>query len=199
MRYLALALCLLAACSDDAPGPDFTFTGAYEDWTSTETNFLGIPDATVTEVAHPDNTATTAPNGRSTLTLPGVDGEVTFTADSYLPGRYTVDPDAAAVGPYEVRGIKTAEIAGFYGDIGAGAWDESTVLVEIENRTAGVTVTVNGAAGTGYTDAYVVFPNVDVGGGTVSLEVDAGSHTCHAPSQLHVAAGEVAITTVACE
>jgi hypothetical protein len=200
MRSLALALVLLAAgCSDDAPGPDFTFTGAYEDWSSTETNFLGVNGALVVEVANPDNMAMTAPNGRSTLTLPGEEGQVELTASDYLPGRYTVDPDAAAIGPYEVRGMKTADIGAFYNDIGAGTWDESTVLVEIENRTAGVTVTVNGATGIGYTDAYTVFPNVDASSGTVSLEVDAGSHTCHAPSTLHVSAGEVAMTTVACE
>lgn len=197
-RALVLAVVALAACGcgDDGPGPDITFTGGYEDWDSTEQDFLGINAAMVTEVGNESNTATTAPNGRSTLTLPGAESVVTFEAADYLPARFTVDPDAV-VDPYEVRGITEARIATYYTELGAGAWDEGTALVEV-TAPAGVTLTVGGESGTAHANA-VVWPNVAVGDGTVSLEVDGGALTCHAPAAIHVAAGEVAIAAVGCE
>src|SRR5690349_3062874 len=106
----------LAACSDDGPAPPLTFTGAYQDWDSTNENFVGIFEATVTEVGDAANTASTAPNGRVTLTLPGSGiTEVTFVqdVDGYLPARYTVEPAAAALGAFEVHGITEARVATF--------------------------------------------------------------------------------------
>jgi hypothetical protein len=197
MKWIFLGLALLLGCSDDAPGPDITFTGAYEDWDSTETAFLGVNAATVTQVGNPTNTATTAPNGRSTLMLPGGSSQVTYTADAYLPARYTVE-SAAALEPYEVRGIPEARIASFFTEIGAGTWDDTTALVEIQ-LPDGVSVTVDGDGGTPYLDQYVVFPNVAVGDGTVDLVVDGGNLTCHAPDAVHVAAGELAMTSVFCD
>src|SRR5688500_1829157 len=107
-----LPMALLAAWSDDTPGTpdadpdapaagpcgsDLVFTGGYEDCDSSLQNFAGIFDATVTEVADPTNTDTTAPNGRSTLCLPRTGtSQVTFTATGYLPARYTVEPSAVA-------------------------------------------------------------------------------------------------------
>jgi hypothetical protein len=205
MKRAALFVVLVAACNGESVGPDFTFTGAYEDWDSTDQMFMGINAAIVAEVGDPDNTAMTAPNGRSTLTLPGKTSEVTFDADGYLPARFTVDPDGGALGPYEVRGITPARIATYFeDDLGVGAWDDSTVFVQIERRKhpsgdpADVTVTIDGQDGH-ERDEYTVFPNVGVGGDSVTLEVDAGGLRCHAPSEIFVAAGELAIATVACE
>jgi hypothetical protein len=198
MKWILLGLAVLVGgCSDDAPGPDLTFTGAYEDWDSTDADFLGVNAATVTEVGNPANTAPTAPNGRSTLTLPDAPSQVTYTADGYLPGRYTVEP-SAVVAPYEVRGIKEARIASYFQELGVGAWDDATALVEIE-VPAGVTVTVAGETGHAHLDQYLVFPNVAVGDGTAELVVDGGGLTCHAPDAVHVVAGELALTWVFCD
>jgi hypothetical protein len=197
MKWFLLALVSLVGCSDDGPGPDITFTGAYEDWDSSEADFLGVNAATVTEVGNPMNTATTAPNGRSTLVLPGAPSQVTYTADGYVPARYTVEP-SAVLAPYQVRGITEARIVTFYQELGAGSWDESTALVEIQVPD-GVTVTVGGDAGEPWQDQYVVFPNVAIGDGTVDLEIDGGARTCHGPSAVHVVAGEVAMTSVFCD
>src|SRR5687767_6653969 len=115
MHRLAVLALLLPACSDDAPagpdarpmpdagpcGGDVSFTGGYEDWDSSDQTFLGIGDATVAEDGDASNTATTAPNGRSTLCLPrGAVSEVTYTKADHVTARYTVDPDAV-LGAYE--------------------------------------------------------------------------------------------------
>jgi hypothetical protein len=189
-RALVLAVLVACSCGDDAP--PVTFEGAYEDWDSTPQDFLGIPDATVVEVGNESNTATTPPNGRFDLTLPG-DGEsvLTLTADGFLPARYTLIPANTGFG---VKGITPARIATYYTEIGAGAWDEGTALVEVR-ITPGFTATVDGEAGTEYGE-LLVWPNTAVGDGTVSVEVGTA---CHGPERVHVAAGEVAITVVACE
>jgi hypothetical protein len=221
MRRLCLALLLVAACSDDAAPPDggtVEFTGGYLDWDSTELAFMGIFEATVEEVGDASNTAATAPNGRSTLTLPAADGEVTWTKADYLTARYTVDPDAV-LGPYEFRGISAARATTFHDELGV-AYDAGAVLVEIEVRgypsgdpVDGVTVSIEGGGDAWHRDAaeawvaggttdggeLVIVPNTPVGDGALTVTVDAGGHTCHFADALHVEAGEVAVTTVACE
>lgn len=222
-RLIAAAALAAAACSDDAPaGPDaapLEFTGGYEDWDSTDLDFLGLPDTTVAEVADPTNTATTAPNGRSVLTLPGAGvSEVTFTKDGVVPARYTVAADAVR-GPYEVRGITTERIATFFTELGIGAWDPAATLIQIEVRAYpsldpvdGVTVAVDGAAGgfhktgagaweagattTGGGD-YVVFPSVAPGERALTITAPAG-RACVAPEAIVAVAGENAMTTVWC-
>jgi hypothetical protein len=219
MRRLCLGLLLLAACGDDgADGGTLEFTGGYIDWDSTELAFMGIFEATVTEVADTSNTATTAPNGRSTLTLPAADGEVTWTKADVLTARYTVDPDAV-LGPYEFRGLTAARAATFHEELGI-AYEATDVLVQIEVRgypsgdpVDGVTVSVEGGGDAWHRDAaeawvaggttsggeLVIVPNTPVGDGTLALTVETGGKTCHYPAELHVQAGEVAVTTVACE
>jgi hypothetical protein len=212
----------LVGCGDDGPGGTIVFTGGYEDWDSTRSSFAGIFEATVREVADPSNHDVTAPNGRSTLMLPdtGV-SQVTYVQDAagYLPARYTVDP-AAVAGPYQVFGITEARIASEYAALFGGAWDPGAAQVLIEVRAYpsldpadGVTVTVIGAgyhrddagawaagATIGDGGAHVLFPNVPVSAsGTVALGVDAGGRTCRAAERIYVAAGELALTTVACD
>jgi hypothetical protein len=221
MRRLCLALVVCAACSDDAAPPDggtLDFTGGYIDWDSTELAFMGIFEATVTEVGDASNTATTAPNGRSTLTLPAAAGEVTWEKADFLTARYTVEPDAV-LGAYEFRGISAARAATFHQDLGL-TYDAAAVLVEIEVRgypsgdpVDGVTVSVEGGGDAWHRDAVeawvaggttdggelVIVPNTPAGDGALTLTVDTGGKTCHYPAELQVAAGEVAVTTVACE
>jgi len=226
-RIFVVALVACAACGDDGSdgpdagpcGDDIQFTGGYEDWDSTEFAFMGIFEATVAEVADPSNTATTAPNGRSSLCLPrDTTSQVTWTKDGFVTGRYTVEPDAV-LGAYNVRGISTTRITTFHQDLGL-TWDSAAALVEIEVRSYpsagpvdGVTITVEGGGAGFHRDAaeawvagattaggeLVIVPDVPVpADGTVTLTVDTGGRTCRYPDSLHVAAGEVAIATVAC-
>src|SRR5687767_14332536 len=131
LRGSGVLLVLLAsACSDDASGPDAAckqFTGGYIEWDSTESLFAGINEATVTEVAHPDNTATTAPNGRSDLCIDDAPGEVTWTKTDYLTTRYTIDPDAV-LGPYELRGIPEARVFDIHDGQFGVLYDNTRVL-----------------------------------------------------------------------
>lgn len=234
MRFVAISI-LVAACGDDgvtapdAPdidagpcGADMLFTGGYEDWDSTEQDFLGVFDATVTEVADPTNTAQTAPNGRSTLCIARADGQVTYSKDGYVPARYTVDPDATRV-PYELRGISTTRVETFHtDDLGiAAGWDETAALVQVAvvaypdgGAVDGVAIAVGGATDGVHKDAsntwqpgattggspYVAYPNVPItGGGEVTLSVVWAGGTCVHPETIHVVAGEVAMTTVECQ
>lgn len=227
-RLLALLL-VLPACGDDGPvtpaadagpcGADAPFTGAYEDWDSTEQAFLGIGDATVQHVG--GAMATTAPNGRSSLCIPRGDlAEVTFTKAGYVTARYTVDPEAA-LGPYEILGIAEARITTFHEDLGL-TYDPAAALVEVAVLSYpsgapvdGVAVAVGGATGGVHRDAsgawvtgattdgspFVVYPNVPItGGGDITLSIIAPAGvTCHHAPTLRVAAGELAVTTVACD
>jgi hypothetical protein len=215
---LAAALILLVACSDDAPGTPLTYTGGYEDWDSTDNTFLGVFEATVTEVAHPDNTATTAPNGRSTLELPGdTISQVTWDKAGYLTGRATVDP-ATGLGVYDLRGLAETRVDSFFTELGDTTYDPARVLVLIEVRDAvsgaardGVTIGLGNAGDAYHDDAdhawqpgattaggrYVVFPNVIVpASGELTVVTDDG---CDAPETVHAVAGEVAMATVYCE
>ncbi|MCB9562324.1 MAG: hypothetical protein H6709_08255 [Kofleriaceae bacterium] len=202
-------------------GADLYFTGGYEDWDSTSQSFLGVFGATVTEVADPGNTATTAPNGRSVLCLPATGtSQVTYVQQDapYLPARFTVDADAYRV-PYTMKGLKTARIASQFTDLGA-AYDDTTTLVLIEVRHApdgaqldDVTVAIEGAGAGFHRDvdnvfqagattaggAYLLFPNVPPGDGDLTVTVTATGVTCHAPATIAAVAGELAVTTVACE
>lgn len=217
-RLVLLVLVLLVpACGDDAAPSDLTFTGGYEDW-DTATVFQGIVDATVIHVGT-GATATTAPNGRSTLELTGATlSDVTFTAADHVPARYTLDP-AAHLGPYSVLGITTTRIESFHTDLGLTR-DSSRALVELSvisypsgDPADGVAIAIGGGTDGFHQDAsgawlpgatsggspFVVYPNVPItGGGEVTITL-LTSRTCHAPATLHVVAGELAMTTIACD
>ncbi len=200
MKWIALVV-LCAGCSDDAPASPITYTGGYEDWDSTDDNFLGVFDATVTEVGNASNTAQTAPNGRSTLELPGgTVSQVTWEAAGYVTGRATVDP-TAGLGEYSLRGITEARIVTWHEDNGL-TYDDTRTLVLIEVRhpvtgavVDGVAVTVDGTEITNPGERHFPAPNVDPG--DVTLVVTGA--TCTYPAMVHAEAGELALATAYCE
>jgi hypothetical protein len=210
-----------AGCGDDAPTPDVTFTGGYEDWDYDET-FVGVAGATVTLLEDPSVTATTAPNGRSTLLVPGDRAShVGFAADGYLDAVYTVEPAAAALGPYEVRGLRPERLATLLADELATTHGAGRALLQVEVRSypglaavAGVGVAVEGggaafhrgadftwapgevSAGGGYV-LWVDVPVPDDGEAALTVTAPAGV-TCVAPPTLRLVADGLAMTTVAC-
>src|SRR5262245_58805455 len=129
---------MFAACSDDASDTPYVFTGEYVDWDSTEVDFHGVAEATATVVGEPDNTATTAPNGRATLMLNGTQ-VVTFTAAGYLPMRFTAAaaafPDGAV---FSTLGLTPARRDSFFAEVAANLTPQpgtAQVLVEITGET----------------------------------------------------------------
>lgn len=200
MKWIALLL-TCAACSDDAPASPITYTGGYEDWDSTDDNFLGVFDATVTEVGNASNTDQTAPNGRSSLELPGdTVSHVTWEAAGYLDARATVDP-TAGLGEYSLRGITETRVVTWHEDNGL-TYDDAKTLVLIEVRhpatgapVDGVTVTVAGTAIANPGERH--FPAANVDPGSVSLSVTGA--TCTYPATVEAVAGEVALATAYCE
>lgn len=215
----------LDAEPDAAPGPcpgEAVFTGGYEDWDSQPGAFLGVFEATVAEVGDATNTATTAPNGRSTLCLPGSGvSHVRYTHASYLPAVYTFDP-AAQLAPYTAHGITPARLTSQYAAIGGGLTvdaDAAPVAIEVRSFPSGdpidgVTLALEGATAGFHRDADydfqdgattaggadVLFANVDPGDGALALTVTPPAGvTCHAPAELSVTAGELTLATVGCE
>jgi hypothetical protein len=209
-----------AACSDDAPGGAFELEGSYLDWDSTDENFLGI-EAEVFQEGDPKAGVNTAPNGRSILTVSGSRPVLVFDAPEHLRARYSTSAEIAALGLYQVHGITEARIETFLDELDGLAWDDGAVLVEVEVRSFpsldpadGVTVTVGGADGyhrhgdatwsagptVGDGGAVIAFPNVAAPEGEeLAIEIDAGGRTCHVVDTLKAVAGELAMTTVACE
>ncbi len=200
------------------------FTGEYVDWDSTPMSFLGIPDATATEVGNPGNTATTAPNGRVILCLtPNADADVTFTQASYLPMTFSAHADIIPLGMgYSTKGLTPARATSLAAELSVASFTGTQVLVELkefaaETPTSGVTVdlagntyekafalndsgqwiesTTSGAAG------YVLFTNVvDDGDGSAALTVTPGGGvTCTARSTVTLVDGGIAATSVHCQ
>lgn len=247
--WVVLAAALVAgACSDDTPGdpdaaadpdgpladadamPDaggdcpgqLLFTGEYVDWDSTAQMFLGIFDATVAEVADPDNSAQTAPNGRAILCLPaGADAEVSITQAEYVPVIYSVDAEANAAGAYTVKGLEPARMSELF-----TGWaltpDAGAAQLEVEVRkfpsgdpVTGAVVTIGNAHAGAFTadatgeyvsgsqldgGAHVFFANVEVGTGTTPVTVTppAGT-TCVGRDSVVLNAGEIAAVLYACD
>lgn len=206
----------------DASGPcagQLLFTGGYVDWDSSDQAFDGVEFATWTEVADAQNTATTAPNGRGILCLPlDARSAVDFTHPDYLDLRYTVDPEAAAMGAFEVRGLTPARADQLFADDLGVARDADSAQVLVAARTypggapaAGATVSLGNAHQGAFTDdgtgayatgdtlaggAFVLFANVEVGPGQTTVTVDGV--TCVGPSTLDLMAGGLSVTTFAC-
>jgi hypothetical protein len=236
-----LAFAALPACGDDAPGADaavvadagpdafnpcgagnFPFTGEYVDWDSTEQDFLGIVGASVEVVGNPDLSASTAPNGRSTLCLPSGSGAViTFTQDDYLPARFTMVPTAATRGPYSMHGLTPARADTLFSPDELDAvrdTDAAQVLVEVRSYPSyepvvGASVAVTNAEEHYVQDAsgaWVVGDTLLEGGGAhvLAINVPIGQavvadveapRECFGPGAIQVAAGELAFTTFGCD
>jgi hypothetical protein len=215
-----------AAAIDAAPagvcGADLVLTGNYVDWDSTPESFVGVAEFTLTQVADPQNTATAAPNGRGTLCLPGTAATsfVDFTHPNYLDLRYSVWPEAARRGPFEMKGLTAAraDALGFAPEPGA-----AVVLVAVRtynsdlvpgDPTAGARVTLGNPHTGAFVDdgtgtyqsgdtvaagAYVLFRDVAVGAGQTDVVVTAPAGvTCVGPAVLDLVPGAIAAATFAC-
>jgi hypothetical protein len=205
---------------------ELLFTGSYQDWDGNSAGPSNTLGTVVAQADDPSNSITiNAPNGRVVLCLPP-DGTslVTFTNDDYLPLRYTFDPASAGTA-FDMRGLTPARADELLtalgltrdpllaqvivavrlatdnveavGDAVAGA------SVALGNAAAGTfTADQGGVYGAGDTlagDAFVLFANTELGGGTTTVTVTPPAGLiCTGPESLDLAAGEIAVTTFAC-
>src|SRR4051812_13393565 len=152
----------IAACgpSDEAPadaaidavtidagpcGADTFFTGELVDWDSTESNFLGVFEATYADATMPTRSDATSPNGRAELCVPtaAVDRIDVDAPDSYVDGQVIVRSDVVAAGGfYSARTMTAARMTSFFTDFSipttAGL---GHLLVHVTGRQGGVTTT----------------------------------------------------------
>ena len=207
--------------SDTCPG-QLLFTGDYVDWDSTTLDFMGVFDATVTEVGNPSNSVQTAPNGRAIMCLPAsLTSAVDFTHAQYATVRYTASPEATAAGPFSIQGLTAARATTLFQEIGKSREaGRAQVLVGVYDYGADTHVT--GAAislgnnneggyiddGTGkYTDGatvtndrFVFFANVEVGGGTTTVQVTPpAGKSCTGVGEIQLVADQIAATNFACQ
>lgn len=195
MKRCLVALAL-AACSDGShpltDGGPLQFTGEFVDMESGNALFCGIFGAQFT--VHGDSTRTdsTNPNGRFMLSLvpalrtqvditpPTAQSECSQPKSSYShPGIIIADANVINAGAmYSARMYTDADSAQFSPDPA-----KAQVLVHVEGTRRAVSITGTHAAtmafdGTswaaGDTGINVLFPNVDVGGGTTNITM-AGS------------------------
>jgi hypothetical protein len=217
------------AAPPDAGGPDaftpcpgeLTFTGEYLDWVTDTPIF----DATLTDAADPSNTAATAPNGRGVLCLArDVDADVRFEHADYLTLLHAVDAaDAASHGTFFSAALTPADADALYADelFLARAGGAATVIVDIRTypggapaagaeaslqsaHTGAFTHDGSGTFAAGATvgdDPIVLFTNVAIGDGSVTVEVtpppDAPS--CAGRVVVPVAAGGISFAPWSCE
>ena len=187
-----LVLVALAACSDPshpAPtdGQPLQFTGELVDMESGNALFCGILGAQFTVHGDATRTDSSNPNGRFMLTLvpayrtqvditpPTAQSECSQPKSSYShPGIIIADSDVINAGAmYSARMYTEADAANFAPDAA-----KAQVLVHVEGTQRAVSITGTHAAamafdGTswaaGNTGVNVLFPNVDVGGGTTNI------------------------------
>lgn len=174
----------------DASGPcgnDYQMTGEYIDWDSTNASFMGVPNATWTVVGDTPRTAMTAPNGRILLCLRTNSEsviDITQTAAPYISARLVADPAVLSVpgGVFSARGLRMANATASYDAIMSGmTYDMQRAHVLVVKRGTPTAITIGSQASfvsdgpddvtwtAGATGAFVFFPNVPVGTGTVTL------------------------------
>lgn len=211
----------------DAGGPcragEVLFTGSYQDW---DGNSAGPTNTLGTVVAGAQSSFTiNAPNGRVVLCLPAAGTSVvSFTHDDYLPLRYTFDPASAGTA-FDIRGLTPGRADELLMGLGVTpdpqlahvfvavrmATDNPEAVgaavtgarVALGNAAAGTfTADQAGVLGAGDTlagDAFVLFANTELGGGTTTVTVTPPQGLlCTGPETLELAAGELAATTFAC-
>ena len=182
------------------------FTGAYEDWDSTDASFHGIAFATwqVEGSTSSNETDTSAPNGRVLLCIPAAARssiKVTpMSGDAHLPGHFIADPAVFSDGSiFDVRGITAARAATQFGSYDAGKGD-----LEVEQLgTPAVLTFSGGTVGSIFTSPdgmtwtagaaaqkYVMFANIDING-TPHI---SGAMTGN--GDVPMLAGEITLTTV---
>lgn len=177
-------------------GDQIRFTGEYVDWDS-DASFCGVNGALIEVVG--GSMDSTAPNGRFDLCIsdaPTTRLEVTqptaMSQCTALPSSYTVPTILVANKVviqsgafFSARAFTTARQATFFQMLGA-AFDSNKAQVHVHVEGAPRAVQITAAHGTtqaitattwaaGDTGKEVVFPNVDVGGGTTMLTVTGGA------------------------
>jgi hypothetical protein len=208
------------ACGDLA-----LFTGSYVDWDGNSEAPTNTIDTLVSEAGSQRSVRITAPNGRVVLCVPdGAPSVVTFTHPDYVSLRYTFDPAAAGTA-FDIRGLTPARADELFTTLGVtrdlavaqvivavrreAASPEGVgaavtgARVSLGNASAGsFTAASDGTYGAGDTlagDAFVLFTNTELGGGTTAVTVTPPAGvTCVGPDSIAVAAGEIAVTTFAC-
>lgn len=214
------------AAPPDAGGPcdagEAFFTGAYEDWDSTDMDFLGIFDATYTELGNKTNTASTAPNGRVELCVTAnADTAFSITHATYLDAVLSMDAEANAAGPFAINGMTPARADELFTQIGLTRDTlDAQVIVAVqmhpeETPVIGAQVSIDGnanegafvadanndySAGDTTTDgAFVLFANTEVGAGTTTVTVTPPNGvSCVGVTSMSLTAGELAFAPFAC-
>jgi hypothetical protein len=212
---------------DAGPCADLAlFTGSYVDWDGNSEAPTNTLDTLVSEDGGAQSSVRiTAPNGRVVLCLPdGAPSVVTFTHPDYLPLRYTFDPAAAGTA-FDIRGLTPARADELFTTLGVTrdpAVAQAIVAVRREAASpqavgaavAGARVSLGNASAASFTaasdgtygagdtlagDAFVLFTNTELGGGTAAVTVTPPAGvTCVGPDSIAVVAGEIAVTTFAC-
>lgn len=181
------------------------FTGDIVDWDSTEASFCGVFGAKWTVRADPACTATTAPNGRFQLQIPhqaqtsvditppaaaspcpGLSGTPMNTYQ--LPGVAIASDAVISAGApfsFRARAMVQARVATLFAQIGQPlATDHGQLVVHVIGTARPVALSAAHAAtqrfdGTGWaagdTGSDVFFPNVDLGGGAVTVSMTGAS------------------------
>jgi hypothetical protein len=216
------------ASSADASGLDAAgacpgralFAGSYEDWDSTSANFDGIESADVIQADDAANTAMTGADGSMVMCLPAARTAVDFTQPEYLDLRYTASPGGIQL-PFVARGLRpiraddlfTLEL-GMSRDVQASIVTISVRSYPAGDSVVGATVILGNAhAGAFTADAtgvlgpddtvidspFILFANVDVAGGTSTVQVVAPVGVdCQGPSSIDLVSGAVAAADFVC-
>lgn len=196
----------------DGPcGAGYQMTGEYVDWESTAGRFMGIP-AVWTLTTPPGTTATGAPNGRILICLPrstvtlSVVLTTTPPAGSYVEARFVADPAVLSVagGIFSARGLKMADANARYNEIMNGmTFNTAAAHVLVVKRGTPTAVTLGAQTSyvsdgpdditwtAGSSGAFILFPNVPVGGGTGTL---GGTFT--GPTTIPLEAGRLTIVPI---
>jgi len=174
------------AAIDAGPcGAGLQITGEYIDWDSTLSAFDGIENTTWTVVSPPGgDMATGNPNGRILLCITRAElSQIDLASPGYLPARFVADP-AVFTPPgslFTARGVKTALVAAQWNEFGA-TYDSTKAQVLIYKIGAPQPLALSPAVPgfvsdgddditwtAGTTGALTLFPNVPLGGGSVTL------------------------------
>jgi hypothetical protein len=121
VKTLLSYLLVLTACGDDGGtfqdaaladpcAPEMTFTGELVEWTSTDTAFMGVPNATFSQGGV---SAKSAPNGRFSMCIPAMNGVVDIepaAAQTRLNGTVVVNRLVLGLQPLQsYRGLPMTE------------------------------------------------------------------------------------------
>lgn len=202
------------------PGEVF-FTGAYEDWDSTDMDFLGIFDATYTELGNKSNTASTAPNGRVEMCIAAdTDAMFTIAHATYLDAVLSMDAEANVIGGFAINGMTPARADQLFTQISLTRdtndaqvivalrmYPEDVPLIGAQVSIAGTNdgaFVVDGSgdyvSGDTTTDgSFVLFANTQIGAGTTTVTVTPPNGvTCVGVGTMGLNAGELAFAPFAC-